>query len=137
MSTLLMIAQLVLAAVFATAGLAKLVDRPGSRLALRNFGVPEVLAAPGALVLPLTELAVAVALLPTASTPWGSLGALVPLLLFPLGIAVNPARGRRPDCHCFGQLHSGPVGWGTLARNAGLAAMAGLVLWQDLQHPGV
>ncbi|MDX6381014.1 MAG: hypothetical protein QOI57_2038, partial [Rubrobacteraceae bacterium] len=46
------------------------------------------------------------------------------------GIALNLARGRKPDCHCFGQLHSAPAGWNTLARNGALAAVAGLLVWQ-------
>ena len=32
-------------------------------------------------------------------------------------IAIAMARGKAPDCHCFGQLHSAPAGWKTLARN--------------------
>ena len=38
------------------------------------------------------------------------LPALVLLLLFVGGISYNVARGRSPDCHCFGQLHSAPAG---------------------------
>jgi hypothetical protein len=37
------------------------------------------------------------------------------------------ARGRQPDCRCFGQLHSAPVTWKTLVRNLTLAAVAVLV----------
>jgi len=37
------------------------------------------------------------------------------------------ARGHRPSCHCFGQLHAAPVGWSTLGRNGLLAAVAGLI----------
>jgi hypothetical protein len=33
------------------------------------------------------------------------------LVLFIVAIAVTLARGRKPDCHCFGQLHSKPIGW--------------------------
>jgi peroxiredoxin len=51
------------------------------------------------------------------------------LSVFVVGISINLARGRTPDCHCFGQLHSAPVGWNTLARNGVLAAVAGFVLW--------
>ena len=38
-----------------------------------------------------------------------------------------------PECRCFGQLHSAPVGPKTLARNAALAAVAALVVWQGWQ----
>jgi Methylamine utilisation protein MauE len=58
------------------------------------------------------------------------LGALALLLAFVAGIGLNLARRRKPDCHCFGQLHSAPAGWRTLARNEALAAIAGLLVWQ-------
>jgi thiol-disulfide isomerase/thioredoxin len=64
------------------------------------------------------------------------LGALSLLLLFVAGIGVNLARGRKPDCHCFGQLHSAPAGWSTLARNGALAALAGFVLWAGYDGVG-
>jgi thiol-disulfide isomerase/thioredoxin len=51
------------------------------------------------------------------------------LLVFVVGITYNLARGRTPDCHCFGQIHSAPAGWNTLARNGVLAVVAGFVLW--------
>src|ERR671933_307156 len=51
------------------------------------------------------------------------------LLVFVAGIGYNLARGRTPDCHCFGQLHSAPAGWSTLARNAVLALIAAVVVW--------
>jgi peroxiredoxin len=130
MNLVLLIAQLLLAAVFLIAGLAKLADLAGSRQALRDFGIPTVFASPLGTLLPLAELTIAVALIPAATAWWGGLGALALLLLFVVGISYNLARGRTPDCHCFGQLHSAPAGWPTLVRNAVLAALAGFVLWQ-------
>ena len=128
MDAALLIARLVLGAVFILAGVAKLSDLKGSRKAIIEFGLPAVLASPLALLLPLAELGVGAALIPASSAWWGALGALG-LLLFEVGISVNLARGRKPDCHCFGQLHSAPAGWKTLARNGVLAAIAGFVLW--------
>jgi thiol-disulfide isomerase/thioredoxin len=78
----------------------------------------------------LTELAVAAALLPATTAPWGALGALALLLLFVAGISFNLARGHAPDCHCFGQIHSAPAGWKTLLRNGALAVVAGFLVWQ-------
>ena len=127
MSTVLL-ARVLLAAVFAIAGLAKLADLKGSRQALRDFGVPAPLAPVLGTLLPLTELAVALALLPPRTAWWGAVGALVLLLVFVAGICYNLARGRRPSCHCFGQLHSAPVGWFTLTRNLVLAGVAGCVV---------
>jgi peroxiredoxin/uncharacterized membrane protein YphA (DoxX/SURF4 family) len=136
MNLILLTTRLILTSVFAVAGTAKLLDRPGSRQSLREFGVPAALSAPLALLLPLAELACAVALLPAASAWWGATGALALLSVFIVAIAVNLARGRTPDCHCFGTLHSEPVGWTTVVRNAVLAGMAGVVVWQGPQHAG-
>jgi peroxiredoxin/uncharacterized membrane protein YphA (DoxX/SURF4 family) len=121
--------RILLAVVFASAGLAKLFDARGSRQAMIEFGVPGALAGVSGRFLPLAELAVAVALMPVASARLGAAGALVLLAAFVAVIAVNLARGRHPDCHCFGQLHSGPAGWTTLMRNLALAGVAALVVW--------
>jgi peroxiredoxin len=129
MDAALLIARLLLAAVFTLAGVAKLSDLKGSRQAIINFGVPSAIAAPLGLLLPVAELTVAATLLPASTAWWGALGALALLSVFVVGISVNLARGRKPDCHCFGQLHSAPAGWKTLARNGVLAAIAGFVVW--------
>jgi peroxiredoxin len=136
MGVTLLIARLLLALVFALAGAAKLADRAGSRQAIVDFGLPTRLASPLGLLLPLCELAVAAALIPTATAWWGAVGALALLLLFVVGISINLARGRRPDCRCFGQLHSAPAGWSTLARNGVLAAVAGFVVWRGKDAAG-
>src|SRR5205085_2878113 len=136
MALVLLIARLLLAVVFLVAGLAKLADLAGSRQAMRDFGVPAKLSAPLGTLLPLAELAVTVALLFPATAWWAAVGALVLLLLFVGGIGYNLARGRQPDCHCFGQLHSAPAGWPTLIRNLVLAAVAGIVVvfgWSSSQ----
>jgi peroxiredoxin/uncharacterized membrane protein YphA (DoxX/SURF4 family) len=136
MDSLLLIARLVLAGVFVLAGASKLADRKGSREAVADFGVPAVLAAPLGLLLPVTELIVAGALIPASTAWWGALGALVLLLVFVVAITYNLARGRTPECRCFGQLHSAPAGWKTLARNGFLAAVAGFVLWEGYDGAG-
>jgi uncharacterized membrane protein YphA (DoxX/SURF4 family)/thiol-disulfide isomerase/thioredoxin len=126
----LLAALLVLAAVFAVAGVAKLADREGSRRAVENFGVPAQLSRVVAVVLPLVELGVAIALISRTFAWWGALGALGLLVVFVVVIVVNLARGRHPNCQCFGQLRSAPVGRSTLIRNLVLAAIAGYVVWQ-------
>ena len=122
MDVTLLIARLLLALVFVTAGVAKLSDRKGSRQAIIDFGLPAALATPLGILLPLAELAVGAVLIPTASAWWGALGALALLLLFIGGSGINLVRGRKPERHCFGQLRSVPVAWSTLARNGLLAA---------------
>jgi peroxiredoxin len=137
MNIALLIARLLLAVVFVVAGLTKLADRAGSRRALIDFGVPARLATPGGLLLPLAELAVAVALIPLVTAWWGAVGALALLALFIGGISINLARGRKPDCHCFGQLYSKPIGWSTLIRNVVLAAVAGLIVGLGWSNVGL
>jgi peroxiredoxin len=130
MEVVLLVARLLLAAVFFLAAATKLADRAGARRAAVDFGVPAAVARPFAFILPLAELAVAGALLPGASARWGALGALALLLVFVAAIALNLARGRKPDCRCFGQLSSSPVGWTTLVRNGVLAGVAAFIVSQ-------
>ena len=127
MGAALLACRLVLLGVFLTAGIAKLVDRTGSREAAVGFGVPEGFAGVVGDLLPLAEIAVAVALVPVASARFGAIGALVLLVSFSVAITNALAHGRAPDCHCFGQVHSAPAGPLTLARNAVLLALAGFV----------
>jgi peroxiredoxin len=136
MGSALLVLRVLLACVFALAGVAKLADLPGSRVAAVGFGVPERLAGVVGLGLPVCELAVAVLLLPAGSARFGALGALLLLLAFVVAISVALARGNRADCHCFGQLHSAPIGWRTLVRNGLLAAAAGFVLGEGWHHAG-
>src|SRR5687767_4187066 len=129
--TLALIARLVLAAVFAVAGATKLADRPGTRKAAVDFGAPERFAAPIAVLLPLAELAVAALLVFPSTAVAGAVGALALLALFTVAISASLLRGQAPDCHCFGQLHSAPASWKTLARNGVLAALAVVALLES------
>lgn len=131
----LLILRLGLAIVFATAGLAKVFDRSGTRQTLLSFGAPEPLGRVGAVALPAAELAIAGALLVPASARWAALAALVLLVVFIGGIANALGHGRSPDCHCFGQLHSAPASWRTIGRNAVLALVAAAVAVAD-SHTG-
>ena len=130
MDLVLLAARLVLAAVFAVAAVAKFADRDGFRRAVEDFGVPAKLSAVVAIILPVVELGVAIALISTSFAWWGAVGALALLAVFTVVIVVNLARGRHPKCQCFGQLHAAPVGRSTLIRNLILAAIAGYVVWQ-------
>ena len=123
------IAQALLVGVFALAGLAKLVDRAGTRQALTDFNVPARLVPPAAALLPTGELAVAGALLAPGLTRIGAAGSLVLLALFTAAITASLAKGEQPGCHCFGQLRSAPIGAATLRRNAALGSLSALVLW--------
>jgi len=124
MDTVVLAVQVALFGVFFTAGVTKLLDPPGSRAALTGFGLPDWAVRPGAWLLPLAELAIAAGLLVRPSARVAAVTALLLLAAFAAGIVRAMARGESPDCHCFGQIHSEPVGARTLARNAGFAALA-------------
>jgi peroxiredoxin len=130
MDILLLGIRILLAGVFFVAGLAKLADRAGSAQALVDFGIPQMLARPFGLALPLGELAVALLLIFNTTTWLGAIGTFSLLLIFIVGISYNLAKGRQPDCQCFGKLHSEPIGWTTLVRNGFLALLAAFLIWQ-------
>lgn len=119
--------RLLLAGMFAVAAVTKLAGRDFNR-SLHEFGVPALLVPPFAILFPLAEIAVAVALLPARSAAGGAAGATVLLTAFTVAAAVNLALGRHPDCNCFGRMSSGPIGAGTLARNLALVSIAAVVL---------
>src|SRR5512144_2153538 len=90
MDLMLLTARLLLAGIFAIAGVAKLADWPASRYAIVGFGVPSRLSTPLGVLLPLAEITIAIALLSTATIAWwGALGAGILLLFFIIGIGYN------------------------------------------------
>ncbi len=136
MGPALLVCRVLLATTFLVAGVAKLADFAGARRAAVEFGVPERLAGLVGRVLPVAEIAVAVALVPLFSTRFGALGATVLLGCFSAAIAIALAQGRSPNCRCFGQVHGAPAGWRTLIRNFLLLAVAGFVAIAGWQSAG-
>jgi peroxiredoxin len=133
---ILLLARLLLSAVFLVASLNKLKDRDGFRQTLTEFGIPQFLISPASRLLPLAELIVGVALIPSPTAWWGAVGAFSLLAVFTIGIGVNLALGKKPDCNCFGQLHSAPIGTSTLVRNGLVAGLAGFVVVTGWNDPG-
>jgi hypothetical protein len=129
MSTFIFLARLTLAAVLAVAAVFKLADRHGTQRTLTELRLPASLTGPVALAIPLAELALAAALIPNVTARWGALGAVAMLALFSIGISFALLLGRRPDCGCFGALHSSPLSWRLVLRNLALAGLGGLVFW--------
>jgi len=124
MDTVELALRIVLAVVFATAGVGKLRDLEGSRRAMQDFGVSEGLAPTVGLLLPLAELVTAILLIFEPTAQVGAILAALLLLAFIGGITNALRHGTQPDCHCFGQIHSAPAGRGTLVRNGILLAAA-------------
>ncbi len=133
---MLLAARAVLAIVFLLAGVAKTSDRHGSQTALENFGVSRGLSEPLSLLLPFAEISLAFMLIAVASAWYGACGALGLLTIFTAAIAVNLWRGRRVDCHCFGELHSAPISGFTVVRTGALALLAGWLAARGPQRMG-
>src|SRR5215212_5166172 len=138
MDALLLAARLILAAVFVVSGVSKLFDLSGSQGAMRSFGVPERFTRVGGVALPIAEIIIAVLLIPATTARWGALLALILLAVFVAGISYSLSRGRKFDCHCFGQLTTSEIGPPTLIRNAVLAVLAAFVAFSGFanNNPG-
>ena len=117
-----------LAAVWSTAGVSKLVSRDDAGEAAEAFGLlpPRIARGVGRL-LPYAELLLGVLLfLGFRSVFVAGAGAAL-LLAYTAAIVATLVRGRSVECHCFGQLSRGPVGWGSVVRNGLLLALSGVV----------
>lgn len=115
-----------LAALFATAAIAKLGGQEEFYGVVRNFRLlPDGLSRAVAFALPPVELAVAAGLLVTPLAVPAAVAAAALLAVFGAGIAINVARGRTQiDCGCFRDGMKQRISWAVVGRNAGLAAMA-------------
>jgi peroxiredoxin len=119
--------RLLLAAVFVVSGVAKLRDPSGAATASANLGVPRRASVAVARTVTVLELLVAVLLL-TPAFLLGAALALALLLVFTVGVLLTLRRGEHPDCHCFGTMHTSPVGWRTVARNVALTAVGVVIV---------
>ena len=137
MDLFLLILRLALAAVFGIAGIAKLFDPAGSQKAAADFGVPSSLTSAVAYLLPAAELLIAVSLLFVQFSWFGAVGAAGMLLIFTAGMLVQLAKGNAPDCHCFGQIHSEPVGKASIARNIALLVLAAFLVLRGRNDQGI
>ncbi|HEX7166283.1 MAG TPA: redoxin domain-containing protein [Acidimicrobiales bacterium] len=132
MSTALLALRLGLAAVLLFAAAAKLLDRKAMRRAVTDLGLPASLAAPIAFLLPIAEAGTAALLIPGSTALVGAAAAILLLGAFTALLAMNLAKGRRPNCNCFGQAASEPISPATLVRNGALLAAALAVFVGDM-----
>lgn len=124
MGVVTLVACVALGAVFVVSGVAKLLDRDGTREAVAGFGVPAGLASPVALALAPAEMLVAALLLIPPTRGIGLVAALVLLVAFTAAVVLAINAGRRPDCRCFGRIGGADISGRTVARNAVLIALA-------------
>ena len=130
-----MTSRYVIALIFVTAALPKLFARLQFEQALSNYALlPERLVPPVAVWLPRLELACGIALVfGIAVKPVAAIAGLV-FVIFAVAVAVNLVRGRAIECGCFGSVAPRRIGWGLVAGDVLLAAMAAAVALAD---PGV
>ena len=137
MEIFLLILRLSLAAIFLAAGTGKLLDREGSEKALKDFGVAAHLAKPFSIILPVAEISLAVLLLFTETSWFGAIGAGLLLFAFSGAMLQQIKQGNAPDCHCFGQLYSEPVGKKSLFRNGIFALFALFLVFSGRENQGL
>lgn len=133
----LLLIRLLLVAVFGVAAIAKLFDPTGSEKAFGDFGLPKFIAKPMVYLLPALELAIAGMLLFVSTSWFGAVGASSLFVIFTLGMLYQMAKGNAPDCHCFGQIHSEPVGVTSVLRNAVFLILAAFIVLQGRTAQGL
>lgn len=137
MEVILLLIRIFLFAVFALAGIGKLLDLKGAEKAVKEFGVPEDLAKPLSIALPSAELLFAFLLLFTQTAWLGAIGGFLLLAVFIGGMIWQMAKGNAPDCHCFGAIHSEPVSKKSLIRNIIFAILAFFLVAQGADNQGL
>lgn len=137
MELFLLIIRLALAAVFALAGVAKLMDIPGAEKAATDFGIPERLAKVYAVGLSVFEMLIAALLLLTLTSLFGAVLAAWLLIIFIAGMTYQVVNGNSPDCHCFGQLYSKPVSKFSIFRNIVLLVLPIILVASGRRNQGI
>jgi uncharacterized membrane protein YphA (DoxX/SURF4 family) len=94
--------RLLLVLVFTVSAVAKPTGDDGFRSSLAGFGVPERFRPSLAAAIPVVELLIVVGLLFAVSAWVAAVSDLGLMLVFTLLIAVNLARGKRPECYGLG-----------------------------------
>ncbi len=121
----LVLARFVLGSMWVIAGLGKLADREPRGRAVADFGLlPRPTADVLGTALPWIELALGILLLVGLGTAPAAAASAGLLAVFTLAISINLARGRKIECHCFGQWGRARISWASVARNLALLGAA-------------
>lgn len=132
MDTVALILRLIVAVTFCIAAAGKALDFKGTKESIANFGAPRWAVGSLSVIIPAAEVFAAILLIPSVTVRYGSILAMLLLLLFFGVIVANLAKGRRPNCNCFGQAYSKPIGWDTIAQNLLLLSCTVIVAWIDI-----
>jgi len=122
-------ARLVVAGVFLWAGLPKLLDPATFAEDISNYNLlPESTVGYAAVVVPVVEIVIALALIAGVEVKGAALVAAAMLVVFVAAMGQAMARGIDLSCGCVAGTTETEVGWGPIVRNAGLLAACALVL---------
>jgi uncharacterized membrane protein YphA (DoxX/SURF4 family) len=114
------VAGVVLGAVLLLSGAAKLAAGPRWAAQAEALGSPAI-AVP---VLPWLEVGLGALLITGVWRPVVAVVAAALLASFTVLLVLRLVQGRRPPCACFGAWSTRPVGFGSVARNVVLIALA-------------
>ncbi len=118
-------AQLVLGLLFIAASLAKLVDVSSLAKETHNYHlIPLWSEHLLAMTLPWIELLAGLAMVLGVRARAGAWVAGLMLVVFTAAVVSAMARGLNFHCGCFGTADATRIGWGKLAENAGMIALA-------------
>lgn len=109
--------------IFLAAALPKLRHPKGFVLAVLDYRIlPPALSRVYGLLIPPLEFLIALLLLSGVAVRSAAAVASALMASFIVGVGVNMVRGRDLDCHCFGQVATRTIGWGTLLQDSALLA---------------
>ncbi len=118
------VAAIALGLVLLLSGALKLTAMSAWRTQARALGVPSAVA----VVVPVVELSLGALMVVGWGRRLAALAAAVLLVGFTVFLVRLLRSGRAAPCACFGSLSRRPVGWGSVARNLGLIALAVVVV---------
>jgi uncharacterized membrane protein YphA (DoxX/SURF4 family) len=119
----IVIASVLLGAVFVLSGITKLAAMHQWRSQAADLGVHSSVAR----ALPVAELAIGALLIAQIARRPLAIVAGVLLAAFTTLLVVRLSQGRRPPCACFGALSSKPISWASVTRNAAFMILAVVV----------
>lgn len=120
---MIVIASVLLGAVFVVSGITKLSAMQQWRTQAADLGVHSSVAR----ALPVAELAIGALLIAQIARRPLAIVAGVLLAAFTTLLVVRLSQGRRPPCSCFGALSSSPISWASVTRNAAFIVLAAVV----------
>lgn len=128
MSFVALLASVALGSAFLVAGGSKIAAGHGWPDQARGLGAPTFVIP----LLPWIEIVLGAVLIVQLAPLVASGLALAMLVAFTGLIVLRLSEGRHPPCACFGAWSATPIGWGHVARNAVLAALAIIAIASEL-----